>query len=128
MKVGFTGTQEGMTTKQKLAVRKWLSEHEVTEGHHGDCIGSDADFHVICISLGIRVVVHPPINPSKRAFKRGCAEKPAKPYMQRNDDIIDDTDIMLATPSTMMEELRSGTWSTVRHARKKGKEVVMVFP
>jgi hypothetical protein len=128
VKVGFTGTQDGMTYNQHNAVRKWLVDNKPEEAHHGDCIGSDAEFHDMCFELGIRIVIHPPINPSKRAFKRGAMEKPSKPYLERNDDIIDDTDMVLATPKGRTEELRSGTWATIRHAKKKGKNVVIMWP
>lgn len=35
---------------------------------------------------------------------------------------------MIATPSSKEEELRSGTWSTVRYARKLRRPVTLIYP
>jgi len=35
---------------------------------------------------------------------------------------------MIATPGEVDEQLRSGTWSTVRFARKQGKPVHVILP
>lgn len=46
-------------------------------------------------------------------------ERPAKPYLERNKDIANEgIDGLIAAPSGWVEELRSGTWATVRYARK----------
>lgn len=50
-----------------------------------------------------------------------------KPNLVRNKDIVESTDVLLACPKGP-EELRSGTWSTVRLARKQGKRVVIFWP
>ena len=44
-------------------------------------------------------------------------------YMRRNDRTISHTDTLLAFPETATQEIRSGTWATVRRARKAGCEV-----
>ena len=41
-------------------------------------------------------------------------------YMARNDETIRRSDVLIAFPETPHEETRSGTWATVRRARKKG--------
>jgi len=53
MKVGFTGTQAGLTPKQKLELRSLLMDYrdDITEFHHGDCIGADADAHEIAAEI-----------------------------------------------------------------------------
>lgn len=40
-------------------------------------------------------------------------------YMARNDRMIELAELLIAFPSTRTEQHRSGTWSTVRRARKK---------
>jgi hypothetical protein len=41
-------------------------------------------------------------------------------YMARNDRLIAEADVLLAFPPTPHEITRSGTWATVRRARRKG--------
>lgn len=128
--VGFTGTRNGMTEQQKTAVRS-LIRLEVVSGevHHGDCIGADEDFHNICYSENIPIFIHPPINESKRAFCEDAIEVyPAKEYLERNYDIVDCSEVLIATPIGYVEELRSGTWATIRYAREQSKPVYVVFP
>ena len=50
-----------------------------------------------------------------------------KRYLERNRDIVDACDILIACPRTLKEELRSGTWATVRYARKVGKPVAILW-
>ena len=137
MKVGFTGTQHGMTTRQHQQVIEKLLGLDVSEFHHGDCIGSDAEAHAIAQSLGIRVVVHPPENDAKRAFvalSQGTAQRHAdenhvpRPYLKRNHDIVLACKLLIATPKQHREQRRSGTWATIRFANRNGVEVVIIEP
>lgn len=134
MKLGITGTQIGMTPKQMSTMIDLLMqlkvETEIEELHHGDCIGVDAEF-VQLVRVGFpaaTVVSHPPENPSKRARVPSHIEQPAKPYLERNHDIVDASELMFAAPKTMSEELRSGTWATIRYARKQQKHLIIVWP
>ncbi len=47
--------------------------------------------------------------------------------LDRNRDIVAAVSILIAAPETDIEEQRSGTWATVRYARKKGIPVVIVI-
>jgi len=139
MKIGFTGTQEGMTSEQysELAVVIKTLIVQTTEAHHGDCDGSDEEFHECVVKtasfLGdanILMGIHPPINESKRAF---CASGhikmyPPKEYLDRNHDIVDIVDFMIATPKEMEEVLRSGTWATIRYSKKTHKDLCIIYP
>jgi len=127
MIAGFTGTQTRMTTKQFDCLLELLKEHKITEFHHGDCIGADATAHDIVVELNIRTVIHPPIKSFKRAFKKGDEILPMDDYLSRNRAIVNAVEIMLACPKGP-EELRSGTWSTIRYARKVGKPVTIIMP
>jgi hypothetical protein len=96
---------------------------------HGDCIGADADFHAIAVALGLPVAVHPPDNSSKRAFCQGATlVLDPLPYLVRNHAIVDRSDRMIAAPGERKEQLRSGTWATIRYARKQGKPLTVVWP
>ena len=128
MKVGFTGTRFGMSYKQKEALSNLLYETLDEEFHHGDCLGADYEADSIARKWGYEIVIHPPEDKKYRAF---CAQsgdtvwEPA-PYLERNRDIVDSTDKLIAAPKSGKEELRSGTWATIRYARKMGKEVVIL--
>lgn len=128
MKTGFTGTQEGMTIYQSRALWIFLRNADPDEFHHGDCIGADETAHYIAKSLGIYVVGHPPANPKKRAFTDCDEWREPKPYLERNHDIVDESDEIVACPKSRDEELRSGTWSTVRYAIRKGKLEGLIYP
>lgn len=125
MNIGFTGTQVGMSESQKDKLAEILfraaDDHpgESLEFHHGDCVGADAQADSIARSAGFRVVVHPPTNDAKRAFRArpGDAVREPRPYLVRNVDIVDETGFLVAAPKSAEEELRSGTWATVRYAR-----------
>jgi hypothetical protein len=133
MKLGFTGTQKGMTDEQILTVRKILNEPSIEEVHSGDCIGADTDFIQILTNIHggdakYMSVGHIPDNDSKRSFLKYGEERKPKPYLERNHDIVDESDVLLATPKEYTEQLRSGTWTTVRYAKKQGKKVILVYP
>jgi hypothetical protein len=130
MNIGFTGTQQGMTAKQRASLETLLRHYltlGATEFHHGDCIGADAQAHDIAVAIGYAPVIHPPKISKKRAFKRGQV-LPARPYLERNHDIVDASDVMIATPKSHVEELRSGTWATIRYTRKSGKHLHILAP
>jgi hypothetical protein len=128
-KTAFSGTQHGMTDAQKVTLR-WLLDGGAGEFHHGDCDGSDDEAHDIATELGYKIFIHPPKNPSKRAFRKVPPEQmfPEKDYLPRNKDIVRAGASLIATPFEFVEILRSGTWSTVRFARKLGKPVFLILP
>jgi len=128
-RIGFTGTKRGMTAAQLDALRVCLNDYSVgTELHHGDCIGADAEAHDICTALRLKPVIHPPDNPRARAYKQAKRVLPPKPYLERNHDIVDAVDYLIAAPAGFKEKLRSGTWATVRYAKRVGKVVYVLWP
>jgi hypothetical protein len=126
MKIGFTGTRHGISNAQKKAFKNLLAQlkekKEITEFHHGDCIGSDEQVHKIVKSNNdkTKVVIHPPSYNCK-----GDISLKTFPYLDRNHNIVDNTDILIATPDTL-EKLHSGTWATIRYARKQKKEIYII--
>jgi len=131
MKLGFTGTQRGMTAHQKRQFTALVASFDfVSEFHHGDCIGSDADAVglVTMVDAFCTVVCHPPTVEAKRAFTPADHTLPALSYMDRNQAIVDACDALVATPKEGFEELRSGTWSTIRRARRRGIPVHILWP
>jgi hypothetical protein len=129
MIIGFTGTREGMTNPQAKSFVEWL---EPLNGnfvlHHGDCVGADADAAFWTVELGGELVIHPPSDPRLRAFTDDGTVRPAKPYLDRNRDIVDACDRLIAAPKETDWQDRGGTWYTIRYADKAGKPVTIIWP
>ena len=129
VKVGFTGTQSELTPPQVASLRALLERLAPTEIHHGDCVGADAAAHAIAKSIGLVIVVHPPSNPSKRAWCTGDIVRPPRAYLDRNRDLVAETDLLVACPWQQEgEAVRSGIWATVRHARRLARRIYIVRP
>ena len=135
-RIGFTGTQHGMTPKQLEVVDRllkrchnWATERDGhIETHSGDCIGADTDFfHLIPDSIYIKTFGHIPNINTKRSFCEYNYEFTPLPYLDRNKKIVEHCDILIATPAQDTEQLRSGTWSTIRYAKKTGKRLKIIF-
>jgi len=126
MKLGVTGSRRGATRKQQRVLESLIRNLVSTELHHGDCVGVDAIAHDAAVANGIKVVIHPPTNSKQRAFCKAAAMLPMKPYAQRNADIVKSIDWLIAVPSQDAEVLRSGTWQTIRMARRLGKRIIII--
>lgn len=126
VKIGFTGNRYGISPIQEEQIKLILDNYNDIIVSHGDCVGSDTDFHKLCVHYRethldktISIYIYPPNNPQLRAFNKGDVLMKEKPYLERNLDIVRNSDILLACPiDKNKEELRSGTWSTIRQARK----------
>lgn len=139
MRVGFTGTRDGMTHLQYEHVADLLSAivralataggNEELVGLHGDCIGADAEFSEMCYMLGFYIELYPPIVPSGRAWCEDGVRlvHPEQDYLDRNHAIVDSCDVLIGGPKGP-EVQRSGTWATLRYARKIGKPWNIVDP
>lgn len=134
-KIGFTGTQEGMTQQQKvnfMQVFLWFeSRHGAhnLEFHQGQCIGADHDALLLVKSRGgVWTVSHPPLDTSKTHDVECDEVRDGYPFLERNHHIVDEVDVLLAAPRSREEELRSGTWATVRYARKVTRPHEMIWP
>lgn len=128
-KIGFTGTREGMTDAQKHCVYHLLHEYRPEQAHHGDCVGADANFHQLIRELtrDVWIVGHPPILTKARAYCTFDEEREPGEYHARDRNIVNETDMLIATPKGTSEELRSGTWTTVRYARSISKPILLVW-
>jgi len=131
--IGFTGTRKGMTLEQREAVHRLLaSEHQpdlFSYFHHGDCIGADAQAHLIARSLKYLIIGHPPKNPSFRANCDGFHSlRLTEEYRTRNRAIVNECTLLIAAPAGFAEERLSGTWTTIRFAVKAGRPVRLIMP
>jgi hypothetical protein len=122
-----------MTEAQRKAVGLWLMEHEtgIRQLHHGACMGADVDFHNVCIDMEMIQLIH--VHPSDDRFtnrlrqlkqiERVAMIWPEEAPLQRDLTMVQYSDVLLATPLQDDEIVRSGTWATVRRARKLRKTV-----
>lgn len=129
IKIGFSGTRHGMPELQWWGVRKLLSNYRYLdiEFHHGDCVGADAQAHDMAVEDHAVIVIHPPINPVMRAYRKSDRLMPMKRYIERNRAIVSECDVLIAAPRSETED-NSGTWSTIRFARLMKKKIWIVSP
>lgn len=118
--IGITSTRRGITYPQRLAmvglITAWRAEGFLI-AHHGDCPGGDLAFASEAQKAGYFVEAHPGPSRKFRAWHRSDKIHPPKEFLDRNRDIVDTSERMIAAPFSEEEEARSGTWSTVRYAR-----------
>lgn len=128
--LGFTGTHKGMTSLRKSAFRSLVRELQPDEFHHGDCIGADAEAHGIVRELvpNCTIVAHPPMRVDSRAFCAADVIRPASAYIKRNRNIVNATAQLTGVPFEVSEQLRGGTWSTLRFAYKQGVCTHVIYP
>ena len=157
MRIGFTGSQKGMSTFQKHELPRILKLKDATEFVFGDCIGSDIEAARIALFEGIlQFSVYPQnkdtrkrawfLNPEKDIIREngkwtninGLLDNkeviysirwfPAEPPLSRNMRIVDSCDYVIACPKEFEHTLRSGTWATIRYAWKHKKDKITIIP
>ena len=134
MIVGFTGTRRGMTQAQKSVL--YLELYKLKEWKtflHGDCIGADAEAHSLVRAFRkIKIVTFPGCNAKGEglwtAHCRADEVRPPRPYLERNLDIVSESDFMIAAPVDFCQKQRSGTWATIRMARRQDRPLVIIYP
>jgi hypothetical protein len=126
---GFTGSSEPTTEAQRVAFGAFLPTSGMTKFRHGDCINADADAHEIVRTVlpGVHIHGHPPLRRAKRAFCQFDTISKARQYFDRNDDIAEACEELLAMPR-QMAEAGGGTWDTIRKARRRHKPVTIFWP
>ncbi len=130
MILGFTGTREGMTDRQRESVAEFLRVNVPSVVHHGDCVGADSQFHdsALLLPQPPRVESHPCSLTKFRAYRKADMVHPVKPPKDRNKDIVRSSEHLVAAPRMMQAETRGGTWQTVRLMLSFKKPVTVVWP
>lgn len=136
MKISFTGTQAGMTAAQRERWRSLLMLHKPDAICHGGCVGADDEADAIAADLGILRFVFPSNLEAKRVpnaiLKARTGSQVVvmaeKPPLVRNKDIVLLGDVLVAAPRQKQMTVRSGTWATVRYARKRSVKVEILVP
>jgi hypothetical protein len=96
---------------------------------HGDCLGVDAEINEIAHKLHIMTVSHPPIDSKQRAFCDSDVILAVRAYKDRNQDIGSMSKRLVGFPSgEERNQLRSGTWQTIRYAKKLYHPVLIIYP
>jgi hypothetical protein len=145
MKVGFTGTREGLTPAQRDSFEQHFIRLGATHFHHGACVGADAEVAVWVATarmpqpassavrpLRVWCVIHahpsntPGMTEPQAVNLADYVYLPMRP-LDRNRNIVDETETLIACPKGE-EEIRSGTWYTVRYARRLKRKVVICWP
>jgi hypothetical protein len=123
MTVGFTGTRAGLSEEQARQLRHVLSllrhadiaVQQPTLFLDGDCArGADRQARQIAEAHGCKSEPVPP------------KDQTAAELLARDRVIAQRCHILVAAPLTDTEQVRSGTWYTVRQARDLQKPVVML--
>jgi hypothetical protein len=135
VKIGFTGSQHGLTSPQRAELKVLLDRLKPELVVHGACIGADDWFDQLAAKLRIPRLVFPGNVPAKRVHDDELIHRSAtveirapKPMLNRNKDIVRNSDLLIACPRQAHEVIRSGTWATVRFALHTNVEVYMVWP
>lgn len=145
-RIGFTGTRNGMTQAQKDSLFGIIDyfgcfKGTVTEIHHGDCVGADEEFdNAVTGTLKpgtVTRVIHPPVDTEHQAR---CAEKDSSTFyketilsvpqthLKRNRNVVEASDILIATPEQDSDPGWGGTWYTYNYARKHDKPTYLIQP
>jgi len=128
IRMGFTGTRDGMTSPQRVTVTKLIQFFKPDEFHHGDCTGSDEQAHVIArLYESIWIVAWPPVIGRYRANCKADVIKKPMSYLARDRE-ISKLDMLVATPRFAHAEPRSGTWITIGYAREEETPIFIVNP
>jgi hypothetical protein len=145
MRVGFTGTRERITPAQRDSFERHFISFGATHFHHGACVGADAAVAVWVatarmpqpessgiwpLAVWCKLHAHPSNTPGmtdRVAFELADFRESPMPPLDRNRDIVNATETLIACPKGE-EEIRSGTWYTVRYARRLKRKVVVCWP
>lgn len=129
MIIGFTGSSTKITIRQSCVLLSILTELNPSVLHHGDCIMGDKLAHMLVRKHfpTCHIVIHPPSDPSKRAYCQGDEMRQEKYYLDRDTDIARECEVLVAAPKEAKEVVRSGTWATVRRARRFFKPIIYVM-
>lgn len=129
--VGFTGTRDSMVIEQWRQVQRImvaLFVDRTGEFHDGDCIGADDQAYNV-VPKHIRKVGHPCNLPKYRVFNEHDHTHPISPPLVRNRVIVRSSNVMIAAPKEYEEQFKgSGTWATIRYARRAKKPLFIVWP
>lgn len=135
MRASFTATRQGMTEAQKDKLQFELQYTHPVLFIHGGCVGGDNEADMIAVALHLYRAIYPSNLQDRLPLLTFLARDEyrlyiheAAPPLKRNHTIVDRGDILIACPHGKTEVLRSGTWATIRYARKQHKPITIIWP
>lgn len=129
-RLGITATQLGCSFRQRATAVLWMArlfDCGVRWMDNGDCVGGDKELGELWKAMGGKLHLRPCTIAGKRAGLAGDVIDPPLPPLARNRTIAA-ADALIAAPKGFAEELRSGTWATVRYARALGRPILIIWP
>ena len=128
MKLGFAGTRKGMSVAQRrnLAIVLSWFRGGGREFHSGGSGDSDIEAQRMAHAAGYHVHVHPCPGVTAEGSPPDYYWHEVFPPLVRDRHIAEACYVLVAAPLRDKEQLRSGTWATVRYAREAEKPVIML--
>jgi hypothetical protein len=138
MRVGFSGTRNGMRPQQLSTFLKVIEQLNPTDFIHGACKGADEEAAKLVREsiFGCRIIARP--GKSAKGGENGLASTaalevshevmPAETHFVRNRKIVADCDVLIATPFAMARLTFGGTEYTIAQGKKAGKRVLIIQP
>lgn len=128
--LGFTGTSKRPPTPVQIAVLDELLDEFWARGYrtlvHGEARNADTIANDMARAKGWHTYGRP-ANISDHRCEVDDRAEPRRP-LDRDWDIAEDSNTLVAMPANEKEEVRSGTWATVRYARKLLAPIVIIKP
>jgi len=134
--IGFTGPRTDMTPAQAEMLATLLSNARPAWRtlRQGCCVKCDEKAVQIARGLGFWIIGHPGMSARDGSSPwlshvRCDARFPAKPYFERNRDIVNLSAVLIATPATPQQipGRPSGTWYTINYAYRDARKMVYII-
>ena len=129
----FTGTRQGLTPEQHDRLQDVIDVLQPVLVHNGACEGADRAMHRLCRGRAILSEYHPS-NSEQMAWAKSIrhaqeAIRALRGPLLRNGVMVRlGVRGLIATPGEEHEILRSGTWATIRVARKHNRPIWIISP
>lgn len=133
MIIGFTGPRSGINSTQ-IEIFADLFRH--LDGHamvHGGAQGADEQADTVAAGLidPWNIEIFPGNEDRQRYWQCKMPRRQVHQWiapLDRNRLVANACHVLIAAPRTASEEARSGTWTTVRYARRMRIRHVLVWP
>lgn len=133
MIVGTTGTSRGPTPAQHDTFKELVARLPISRFVHGGCVGWDTLAHYAVRRAHPKIPIE--IFPSDLHGMQGtcvtipmgnCEIHVEMPPLDRNRLMTQWIYGLIAVPRTDEEQIRSGTWATIRYAREIGLPIYII--